>query len=95
MPRVVSDRYINKARPEGPSLRVESRIIDNRLQITGETDGDVIGVKANGDTTIETDCDGTFELFIPISHGDTTVTVAAATSKKLRDAGISVERFTI
>ena len=95
MPRVVSDRYINKARPEGPSLRVESRIIDNRLQITGETDGDVIGVKANDDTTIETDCDGTFELFVPISHGDTTVTVAAATSKKLRDAGISVERFTI
>jgi glucan 1,4-alpha-glucosidase len=95
MPAAVSDRYQSTARGEEPTLRVETRIVDDSLQVTGETDGELVAVKVTADTVMETVEDGTFELTIPIGHGEVPVTVAAASSTDLRTAGTAVERFTI
>ncbi len=95
MPAAVADRYLNGSRPEGPSLRVETRIVDDKIRVTGETDGAVVAVKATKEAVIETVEDGSFELEVPIGHGETPVTVAVATDSNLTEAGTTVERFSI
>ncbi len=94
-PDAVRQRYVERDRPDGPSLRVEGRIIDNKLHVTGETDGSVLAVKAGENTAIDTDAGGSFELAVPINRGETNVSVAAATGTDLRSAGTTVERFSI
>jgi hypothetical protein len=95
MPSAVSERYLSGQQGESPTLRVETRIVDDKLQVTGETDAELVAVKVTADTVIADVEDGEFELTIPISHGEVPVTVAAASDTDLRTAGTAVERFTI
>ena len=94
-PTAVRNRYLGDGRGAEPTLRVETRIVDDKLQVTGETDGELVAVKVTADSTIVEVEDGEFELTIPIDHGEVPVTVAAASDTDLRRAGTAVERFTI
>ncbi|MFW6320213.1 MAG: glycoside hydrolase family 15 protein [Halohasta sp.] len=95
MPTAVANRYLSDERGPKPTLRTETRIVDDDLQVTGETDGELLAVKVNGDTEVCEVEDGSFELTAPIGHGEIPVTVAAASDTDLRRAGTAVERFTI
>ena len=95
-PGVVAERYLDGSRPTGPTLRVETRVVDDEIQITGETDGAVVAAKATAEATItEVDEDGTFALTVPVERGDCPLTVAAATTTDLADAGTTVDRRSI
>ena len=95
MPAAVENRYLTTDRQPAPTLRVESKIVDDKLKLTGETDGEVVAVKLTEQTVIEEVEDGEFSLTLPIGHGEVPVTVAAASDTDLRVAGTAVERFTV
>ena len=94
-PTAVADRYLNGDRGQAPKLRAETRIVDDTLRVTGETDGELVAVKLTADSVIAEVDDGEFELTIPIGKGEVPVTVAAASDTDLRQAATAVERFTI
>jgi len=94
-PTAVADRYLGDKRGAEPTLRVETRVVNDKLRVTGETNGELVAVKVTADSVITEVEDGEFELTIPIDHGEVPVTVAAASNTDLRRAGTAVERFTI
>jgi glucan 1,4-alpha-glucosidase len=94
-PTAVDDRYRRGKRPAGPTLSIEQQVSKDELTITGETDGALVAASAGGESTTVAVDNGTFELTLPIGHGKTTVTVAAATDTDLRAAGTTVEQMTI
>jgi hypothetical protein len=92
-PSVVAERYLDGPRPAGPTLRVETRVVDNALQVTGETDGALVAAKTTSEATLASVTeDGRFELEVPVERGDTPLVVAAATDTDLATAGTTVER---
>jgi len=95
MPTAVADRYLDSERGEKPELRVETRVIGNKLRVTGETDAKLIAVKLTSESVIAEIEDGEFELTIPLGKSEVPVTVAVASDTDLRTAGTAVERFTI
>ncbi|MFO7834026.1 MAG: glycoside hydrolase family 15 protein, partial [Halohasta sp.] len=94
-PTAVADRYLDGDRGQAPELRAETRIVDDKLRVTGETDGELVAVKVTTDSVVAEVEDGEFELTIPIGKGEIPVTVAAASDTDLRQAATTVERFTI
>jgi len=95
MPTAVEDRYLNTERDPKPTLDVERRTVDDTLELSGETDGELVAVKVGDETVVESVEDDAFELSVPLADGKVSVTVAAASDTDLRTAGTAVERFTI
>jgi glucan 1,4-alpha-glucosidase len=94
-PACVRDRYLETARPEGPSLRVSTSFDGDHLTVTGETDGAVVAVKTPGETAIVEPDGDAFRVRLAIEYGENQVTVAAATDEEFAAAGTTVERFTL
>ena len=95
MPAFVYDRYVERDRPDGPSLRVDTRFSGDHLEVMGETDGAVVSIRTPSETVLVEPDDGEFETVVRIEHGENQVTVAAASDADLREAGTTVRRFTL
>ena len=101
-PTVVDDRYRSGTQPDEPTLSVETTektttqsTNEETLTITGKTDGALVAMKATDEASVTTVDDGEFELTLPVSHGERTVTVAAASDEDLSNAGTTVKEITI
>ncbi|TQQ79740.1 glucoamylase [Halonotius terrestris] len=103
-PEVVDQRYRGEPRPEEPTLDIETTTTTTKKQrgskeetltISGESDGELVAVKASADAAVTTVEDGEFEVTLPIGHGERTVTLAAASEADLSTAGTTVEQVTI
>ncbi|WP_101297202.1 glycoside hydrolase family 15 protein [Halegenticoccus soli] len=94
-PAFVRERYIETDRPDGPSLRVDTRFEGDMLEVSGETDGAVVAVRTPAETTLVEPEGGRFETKLGIGHGENQVVVAAATDADLTVAGTTVKRFTL
>jgi GH15 family glucan-1,4-alpha-glucosidase len=95
MPTFVRERYIETDRPEGPTLRVDTRFSGDHLEVMGETDGAVVAVRTPTETVLVEPEDGEFEARVGIEYGENQVTVAAATDEDFTKAGTTVRRFTL
>ncbi|WP_049893386.1 glycoside hydrolase family 15 protein [Halogranum rubrum] len=95
MPAFVYERYVETERPDGPSLRVDTRFSGDHLEVMGETDGAVVAVRTPTETVLVEPEDGEFETTVSIEYGENQVTVAAATDEDLTKAGTTVRRFTL
>jgi glucan 1,4-alpha-glucosidase len=101
-PAVVDERYRSDGRPGGPTLAVDTASTssgkstdEETLTITGETDGALVAMKASDEAAVTTVENGEFELTLPVSHGERTVTVAAASDEELSTAGTTVRELSI
>jgi glucan 1,4-alpha-glucosidase len=94
-PAVVADRYLDSDRSEGPGLRVNTRFEGDHLVVSGETTGAVVAVRTPSETQLVEVDDGEYEVRVKIEYGENQITVAAASSADLLDAGTTVERFTL
>ncbi|KAB1188272.1 MULTISPECIES: glycoside hydrolase family 15 protein [Haloferax] len=94
-PAFVRDRYVERDRPSGPSLRVSTRFKGDKLVVSGQTDAAIVAVKTPGETTLVEPKKETFEVEVAIEYGENQVTVAAATHTDLTKAGTTVSRFTL
>ncbi|MFC4359402.1 glycoside hydrolase family 15 protein [Halobium salinum] len=95
MPTFVRERYVESERPDGPSLRVNTNFAGDQLVVDGETEGVLVAVRTEQETTLVEPEDGAFETRVDIDYGENQVTVAAATHEDLTQAGTSVKRFTL
>ena len=99
-PTAVADRYRGEPRGPEPTLEVETKIVktksgDDEVEVSGETDGELVGVKGTSEAVSTTVDDGEFELLLPVGHGEKTVTVAAASDTDLTTAATTVEQFSL
>jgi hypothetical protein len=94
-PAVVADRYLHSERGEGPGLRVNTRFEGDHLVVSGETTGEIVAVRTPSETQLVDVDDGTYEVRAKIEYGENQITVAAASSADLLEAGTTVERFTL
>ena len=95
-PATVRERFVERERPVGPSLRVDTGYEGDALRVTGETDGALVAVKTGEESAlVEPDADGAFEARLALTPGENRVIVAAATDDDLRAAGTTVERLTL
>jgi hypothetical protein len=95
MPAVVRERFLERDRPESPTLRVNTRFEGDRLVVSGETDAALVAIKTPSETTLVDPDDGEFAAKLAIEYGENQVTVAAATDEDLEAAGTNVTRFTL
>ena len=91
-PQFVRERYVERETPPAPSLRVDTDFVGDRLRVLGETDGDLVAVRCDGETRLVEPEDGSYEAEMPTDLGQTRITVAAASDEDLVRAATTVER---
>ncbi|MBB6645628.1 glycoside hydrolase family 15 protein [Halobellus ruber] len=92
-PAVLRDRYVESDRPPGPALRVETRFEGDQLVVAGSTDAATVAVGTASESVFLTLEEDSFEVSLPFDHGESPITVAAATHEDLAAAGTTVERI--
>ncbi|MFB6126330.1 MAG: glycoside hydrolase family 15 protein [Halolamina sp.] len=91
-PRFVRERYVERETPQAPSLRVDTDFVGNSLRVLGETDGELVAVRCDGETRLVEPEDGSYEVEMPTGHGEIRITVAAASDADLVEAATTVRR---
>jgi glucan 1,4-alpha-glucosidase len=92
-PAVLRDRYVESDRPSGPKLRVDTRFEGDHLVVSGSTDAAAVAVGTASESVYLTLDEDAFEVSLPFEHGESPITVAAATHEDLAAAGTTVERI--
>ena len=88
-PSVVRDRYVERDRPEGPSIDATAEFVADDLVITGETTADVVAVHTPAGATLATPRDGSFEVLLDPDIDAHGITVAAAATGGAADLDIA------
>jgi glucan 1,4-alpha-glucosidase len=94
-PAFVRERYLERDRPEGPTIEVNTDFAGDEIVVRGETDGAIVAVKTPSETRLVDPVDDEFSVRLGIEYGENQIIVAAATDEDLIEAGTTVTRFTL